>query len=146
MICDGTVLSERARDEATLALAEERNKISKLKELDTILTNEITNYEKILVEDKAWFALNIERIKRYGEPPVDQTYANEDATTSATMPLNYDLNIEPPPGLVQDVSLFALNAEDPRAAGQHTNADAYLKTMTTLCHQQSDLKLHARLT
>lgn len=119
MLCDNTVLSERARDKAKPALEEERSKMAKLKELDTILTNEIRNYEKILVEDKAWFALNIERIKRYGEPPVDQTYANEDATTSATMPLNYDLNmlLDPPPALVQDVSLFALNAEDPRAAG-----------------------------
>ena len=49
-------------------------------------TKENQSYVRQMREDKEWFALNIERIRRYGEPPVDPICYNDDATTQATMP------------------------------------------------------------
>lgn len=49
----------------------------KEKELD----RENKDYDKILKDDHDWYALNIERIKNFGEPPVEQLYNNEDAST-----------------------------------------------------------------
>ena len=63
----------------------------------------------------------MDRIKRYGEPPVDQLFYNEDAVTAATIiPHNYDLIIEPHVEVeVEEMALFGLKSQ--REASAESN-------------------------
>ena len=66
----------------------------------------------------------MDRIKRYGEPPVDQLFYNEDAVTAATIipDKNYDLIIDPHVEVeVEEMALFGMKDRPDREASAESN-------------------------
>ena len=112
------------------------------------MTKENKQYEKIRQDDREWFNQNLDRIKRRGEPPVDQPFYEDGSTAVSFMqdPLNSDLNYSTH---VEEVTLFGVQSNQfddgvTRGTG-YSNSHAYFKSMTSYNNDLDALKLQQKL-